>query len=123
MVDFPCPDILDPNFGSTSGRRDQAEDGPSVPSLEDRFRAVCEYGRALWNELAETRRYLRDEVAGSDGIVQGNHPALLRDQESWQKWAALYEEVCAVLAGTHGDNGFGRSEATLIARTHGVEIR
>jgi len=123
LVDFRCPDVLDPNFVDLNPRRVPASELLLTPdtTLEERFRKACEYGQALWYQLAQTRRYLRDHVAGSDGD-DAVSPALLSSTEDWQRWAALYTDVCSVLAGTSGDSGFGHSEATLIARAHGVEL-
>jgi len=77
-----------------------------------------EYGRALWSRLDESRHYLMDAVAGGEGDAT----ALLRQAHQWQAWAELFSAVSSTLAGRSGDAGFGRSEATLIARAHGVEI-
>lgn len=91
-------------------------------TIERRFQQACEYGQVLWRELAETRRYLRDQIAGNGDGEATASPALLVDDKTWREWATLYAEVCSALAGTSGDSGFGRSEATLIARAHGVEL-
>ncbi|HEY3737035.1 MAG TPA: hypothetical protein VGL26_06295 [Jatrophihabitans sp.] len=132
MVDFRLPDVLDPDYVDLNPRRVPAEDLVLTPNttLEERFREACEYGQALWRELAGVRRYLRDRVAGSgasmgedDEGTLSSEDALLNDTASWQQWGDLYAEICSTLAGTSGDSGFGRSEATLIARSHGVELR
>lgn len=132
MVDFRLPDVLDPDYVDLNPRRVPAEDVVLTPNttLDERFRQACSYGQALWHELAEVRRYLRDRVAGSgpsvgdaDGtIAPPEEEALLKDKASWEQWATLYAHVCGTLAGTSGDSGFGRSEATLIARSHGIEL-
>jgi hypothetical protein len=110
-MDFHCPDILSP-------------DPATIPN--DETRKVYDYGRALWFELAEARRYLRDCVAGGDisqlDAQEDADRPLLRDDGSWMQWATLYAQICGTLAGTSGDRGFGRGEAVLIARSHGVAL-
>ena len=135
MVDFRLPDVLDPDYVDVNTRRIPTADlvrTPPSTTVEERFRQACAYGQSLWRELAEVRAYLRDCVAGSgQSVGDGDGPvlavtemdALLVDDASWEQWAALYSDVCSTLAGTSGDSGFGRSEATLIARSHGVELR
>lgn len=107
-MDFRLPDVLEP-------KRDE-------PPSAERYRKACLYGQQLWHELAETRRYLRDAIAGGEQAGVLDKGPLLAQARHWQDWADRYEHICSVLAGSSGDNGFGRSEATLIARVHGVEI-
>ncbi len=124
VVDFRVPDVLDPHYVDVNARRVPAEDLVLTPhaTIERRFQQACEYGQVLWRELAETRRYLRDQIAGNGDGEADASPALLGDDQSWREWAVRYADVCSALAGTSGDSGFGRSEATLIARSHGVEL-
>jgi len=125
-VDYRLPDLLDPEYTPTNRRRVPAGELVVEPpdGLDERLRKVCEYGRALWTQLAETRAYLRDTIggggSGEDAAPQSE--ALLRGEAQWQQWSELYARVCSDLAGSSGDSGFGRSEATLIARAHGVEL-
>jgi hypothetical protein len=113
-MDFTCPDILIPD---------------SVTATDPDARKVYDYGRALWFQLAETRRYLRDCVAGGDAGGFDAQPgvsavdrAVLQDDGSWHEWGLLYAQICSTLAGSSGDRGFGRGEAVLIARSHGVTL-
>lgn len=125
-MDYRLPDLLDPDYSRVNRRRVPADDLVLDPpdDLAERFQKVCEYGRTLWTQLATTRAYLRD-VVGGGGSGEDAAPqteALLRDEAQWHQWSDLYADVCRELAGSSGDSGFGRSEATLIARAHGVEI-
>lgn len=123
-MDFRLPDVLEPRLEDHNVRHVPGDDLVlQPPGVAERYRRACEYGQQLWRELAETRRYLRDAVAGGEqaGSMLGKGP-LLAEDAAWQDWAERYEHVCSALAGTSGDSGFGRSEATLIARAHGVEI-
>lgn len=119
-MEFRCPDILDadPVLHPT--------DAAAMTDLQarlERMEAILQntrdYGRTLWSQLDETRRYLLEEVAGGE---DGRQRAMLSDPDAWQAWIDLFGRVSSALAGTAGDSGFGRSEATLIARTHGVEV-
>lgn len=125
-MDYRLPDLLDPEYSPVNRRRVPADEVvlPPPDTLDERLRKVCEYGRSLWMQLAATRVYLRDTVGGggSDEDTAPQSEALLRSEAQWQQWSDLYAGVCSELAGSSGDSGFGRSEATLIARAHGVEI-
>jgi hypothetical protein len=125
-VDYRLPDLLDPHYRPVNPRRVPAADlvVEEPDTAEERLQKVCDYGRTLWVQLAATRAYLRDTVggggAGEDSAALTD--ALLSGGAHWQQWCELYAQVCSALAGATGDSGFGRSEATLIARAHGVEV-
>lgn len=119
-MEFHCPDIL---AGHPNSRLNEAAPLPDVKAELERAQAmltsVREYGRTLWSQLDDVRRYLLDEVAGSE---DGAQPAMLADRAEWRAWVELFAGVSSALAGTTGDTGLGRSEATLVARAHGVEL-
>jgi|KBSSwiStaDraftv2_1062776.scaffolds.fasta_scaffold01702_12 hypothetical protein len=124
-MDYRLPDVLEPRLVDLNQRHVPGDDLVlEPPGLADRYKAACEYGQLLWAELAETRRYLRDAIAGGDRADSSALDAgpVIAESQAWQQWAERYEHICSALAGRSGDAGFGRSEATLIARSHGVEI-
>jgi hypothetical protein len=80
----------------------------------------CEYARQLWHELDAVRGYLvrsLPEPAGRPGSVgRATTPAGPDDEAGWQDWMDTYARVTSVLAGSHGDAGFGAAEARRLAR-------
>jgi hypothetical protein len=125
-VEFRRPDILEadqrPRYGAdgADGAAPTEEDLlAQLRRTEAALHQACEYGRTLWAQLDEARHYLLNDVAGGeDGQIAG----LLDDQRNWWVWAELFGRVSSALAGARGDSGFGRSEATLVARAHGAEV-
>lgn len=116
------PELLDP---ASDGRADwaDADEGQLRQQLqhtEAELQRCREYGRALWSQLDQSRHYLMDAVAGGEG---SDAASMLRQTREWQAWGELFAAVSSILAGRSGDAGFGRSEATLVARAHGFEIR
>jgi hypothetical protein len=114
------PELLD---AALDGRTDwtHADEGQLREQLrrsEAELQRCREYGRVLWSRLDQSRRYLLDHVAGGEGDAT----SMLRHECEWQTWGDLFSVVSSTLAGRAGDAGFGSSEATLIARAHGVQI-
>ncbi|MGH8962187.1 MAG: hypothetical protein ACRDWT_13530 [Jatrophihabitantaceae bacterium] len=125
-MEFRCPDILDSGRGANSGQSGEPADAQSVQEVREALeRTQAElnrtrsYGRTLWIQLDETRRYLLEQVAGGE---DARHRSMLSSPDAWQSWVDAFAQVSSALAGTAGDGGFGRSEARLVARTHGVEL-
>jgi hypothetical protein len=117
-VEFRCPDILDSDPSDCPA--DTVHDlRIALEHSQATLHRTREYGRALWTQLDEARRYLMEDVAGGEDSRQ---PTMLKDKEAWRSWVDLFARLSAVLAGAHGDQSLGRSEATLVARAHGVEI-
>jgi hypothetical protein len=113
MQQIPRPDVLDANRADVDadpGEREQVERALEL------LRRGCDYGAALWQELDRVRQYLSD-IAG-----EGVKPPLLRGGHDWQRWARVFAEVTSALAGPGGDNGYGLSEARLIAQRHGMQV-
>jgi hypothetical protein len=114
------PELLDPALDgrAESNHADEAQLREQLRHAEAELKRCREYGRALWSRLDESRHYLMQDVAGGEGDAT----AMLHQTQQWQVWAELFAAVSSTLAGRSGDAGFGRSEATLIARAHGFEI-
>ena len=125
-MEFRCPDILDSDRCTDSVQNAKPAEAQSAQEVREalertqtQLRRTRDYGRTLWIELEEARRYLLDEVAGGE---DGHHRAMLTDSGAWQAWVDLFAQLSSALAGAAGDGGFGRSEARLVARAHGVEL-
>lgn len=114
------PELLDAALDGRADwkQADEAQLREQLRHTEAELQRCREYARALWSRLDESRHYLMDEVAGGEGDAT----AMLRQARQWQVWAELFSAVSSTLAGRSGDAGFGRSEATLIARAHGFEV-
>lgn len=55
-----------------------------------------------------------EQVArGGNGSGRADIRPLLTTEEHWQQWRTVYSGVLSVLAGPHGDEGFGEQEARL----------
>lgn len=121
-VEFLRPDILETDLRPDDDLDGVGDDGlrARLESNQQVLHRVCEYSRTLWGQLDEARHYLLDEVAGGE---DGRARALLSDDKQWQAWAELFAQVSGALAGATGDSGFGRSEAILVARSHGVDVK
>jgi hypothetical protein len=120
-VEFRHPDILDAEPRPQLNGSDSDDDlRGRVDLAENSLRQVCAYGRQLWTQLDDARHYLLAEVAGGE---DGQSRAMLSDERAWQAWVELFAGISSVLVGTSGDSGFGRSEAVLVARAHGFDVR
>ncbi|HJQ43108.1 MAG TPA: hypothetical protein VJ831_08490 [Jatrophihabitantaceae bacterium] len=93
---------------------DDASDHLRAHRAERALVGACEYGQKLWLTLDAQRAYLC-RVGEADGPQ-------LRNGDEWADWAAQFIAVSDAIAGPHGDSGSGASEATRIAREHGVEL-
>jgi hypothetical protein len=119
-VEFRCPDILDSDPTARVHEREAEQDlHEALERAQAGLRRTRDYGRTLWTQLDEARRYLLDEVAGGE---DARHRAMLTDRSAWRAWVEVFARVSSALAGVTGDSGLGRSEATLVARAHGVEV-
>jgi hypothetical protein len=77
------------------------------PSGVDADEPVTVYARRLWTELEQVADYLRDQIA------RGGNGPLLNTDDQWQRWREVYGGVLSVLAGPHGDEGYGQQEAQV----------
>jgi hypothetical protein len=108
---IPVRSLRDPESGNESGPIDDPPDVVSEDAPQD---DVSVYARQLWALLDQVARYLREQVArGGSGPVLAEAKPLLSTDEQWQQWTEIYSGVLSVLAGPHGDEGYGRQEARL----------
>ncbi|MCW2539473.1 MAG: hypothetical protein JWN95_1198 [Frankiales bacterium] len=114
-VPMPMPEMLDPNRPSLKARLEMADVAERVRLLAESLEKVSVYGQLLWHDVDALRQYLLAS-APSDPYLPGPHrvgasPTGPDDQEGWNNWIAAYAEATSVLAGPHGDSGFGLREA------------
>ncbi|MEO6886707.1 MAG: hypothetical protein ABI232_10560 [Jatrophihabitantaceae bacterium] len=121
-MEFRRPDILEANRESRLDQTKLADEylRDRLTETQQALDRICDYSRTLWGKLDEARHYLFDDVAGGE---DGRTRAMLTSDSEWRAWVDLFAGVSSVLAGTTGDSGLGRSEATLVARSHGMEAR
>jgi hypothetical protein len=116
------PELLDPDRIVDPNRGDITVDHESAAKeLREALEASCEYGRQLWDHLGAVRQYLMaslppDPRAAGPHTQLSAHPTGPDDSEGWQHWADIYASVTSVLAGPHGDSGYGFAEAREAAR-------
>lgn len=122
MQPIPTPQILDPDRVLGNDRGDFTVDHESRANLLDEaLRDTCAYAEQLWQHLDAIRCYLYDSLP-SDPRAPGTHPHIGAsptgpgDDEGWQLWIDTFATVTSILAGPHGDSGFGLGEARLAAR-------
>lgn len=121
MHDIPQPEVLDCHR-LAGGRDSMAFVGQhdQVALLKRELEESCAYGKALWEQLAEVRRYLVEslpEPAPEGRQVGGAHPTGRDDGPGWQAWTDTYAAVVGALEGPRRDSGFGRDEARQIVRS------
>ncbi len=118
---IPIPEVLDPERAQLLGNLNTAEDAEQrVADLRQALADSCRYGRGLWQGVDALRGYLLNSLP-PDPRTPGLHhtgasPTGPDDEEGWRNWMAAYAEAHAVLAGPHGDSGFGVSEASREAQ-------
>jgi len=109
-----------------------------IPALERCLADLCAYGQQLWNDVNAMRTYLLHDQPpsrwegqpigqpqgdlGGDGqpttTTSGEAVGAADDADgpvAWSAWIAAYAAVMSVLAGAHGDSGFGVHEAHRLA--------
>lgn len=111
------PELLDPDRSlRPHGTKMLEEHEAKAAMYKSGLEATCAYAQQLWNDLDGMRTYLLDSLP-PDPRAPGLHPTASAsptgpdDDEGWQRWVAAYATVTSVLAGPHGDSGFGLSEA------------
>ena len=112
---MPLPEVLDPNRPSLRAWLELADVAERVRLLAEALEKVSAYGQVLWRDVDALRHYLL-ESAPSDPHLPGPHrigasPTGPDDEEGWINWIAAYAEATSVLAGPHGNSGFGLHEA------------
>lgn len=116
------PELLDPDRIVDPNRDNMTTDHESAAKeLREALEATCEYGQQLWDHLMAARQYLMESLppdprAASPHTQLSAHPTGPDDAEGWQHWVDIYASVTSVLAGPHGDSGFGFTEAREAAR-------
>ena len=119
LDDIPAPLVLRAERVSRDDREDMtAEDHRSQAALLDAaLHESCAYAQQLWNDLAAARKYLYDSLP-DEPSESGAAPFGPDDAAGWERWEAAFAEITTVLCGPHGDSGFGRSSATVLAQHH-----
>lgn len=123
MQPIPRPHVLDPDRITSDDREDMTseEHRSRAQQLDTALHQSCEYAQQLWQHLEAARYYLYDSLP-SDPRSPGTDPHLGAsptgpdDEEGWQRWTDAYSAITSVLAGPHGDSGFGLDEARHAAR-------
>jgi hypothetical protein len=117
METIPKPELLNPGRVDRDDREDMtSEDHRSRwQLLAKALDESCDYGQQLWDALANARAYLVRSLPTPVG-TSGPHRDLTAptgpdDEAGWQDWKAVYAGVTSVLAGAHGDSGYGQIEA------------
>ena len=108
--------IVDPNRGNMRMDHESA-----AKELREALEATADYGQQLWDHLVAVRQYLMDSLppdprAAGPHTQLGAHPTGPDDTDGWQRWVDIYASVTSVLAGRHGDSGYGLGEARGAAR-------
>lgn len=117
------PELLDPDRITANDRDDMTlfEHRTRAQQLDTALHATCDYATALWQHLDAARHYLYESLP-SDPRAPGAHPHIGAaptgpdDEDGWQRWIDTYATVTSILAGPHGDSGFGLDEAQHAAR-------
>jgi hypothetical protein len=129
MREIPRPELLDPDRLLLDDRNDLSaeEHANRAATLAQALRESCAYAQQLWQNLDAVRGYLVDSLP-SDSRTAGPRqrrsaaPAGPDDDEGWERWIEAYTAVTSVLAGPHGDSGFGSDEARREARDRRVAL-
>lgn len=108
------PDVLDAERPGAIANGGDGADAGTPPHVEKALRDACDYGRRLWMELDAARTYLYRVADGK--------AARLPTAEAWEEWGRRLIAVSSLLAGPHGDSGYGAAEAHRIALQHGVDL-
>lgn len=116
------PELLDPDRVLDPNRDDFTVDHESAAKeLRDALEKTSHYAQQLWDRLDAVRHYLRfmlppDPRSAGPHTQVGARPTGPDDTDGWSKWVDIYGSVVSVMAGPHGDSGFGYGEARNIAR-------
>jgi hypothetical protein len=123
MHPIPPPELLDADR-MTSNNRDvmpRHEHRSRAEELDVALHQSCAYATELWRHLDAMRQYLFDSLP-SDPRAPGTNPHTAArptgpdDEDGWARWIDTYATATSILAGPHGDSGFGLSEAREAAR-------
>jgi hypothetical protein len=122
MQPIPKPHLLDPDRMLVNSRGDFTVDHETrADALDKALNETCAYAQQLWHDLDGIRAYLLNSLP-PDPRAPGVHPTASAsptgpdDEQGWNNWITAYATVTSVLAGPHGDSGFGLGEARREAR-------
>jgi hypothetical protein len=114
-IPLPMPGVLQADRPDLKAELAARDDAGKVHLLEQEFEKACEYGQVLWHDVDELRHYLLASVPPDPRLPGprriGASPTGPDDEDGWKYWMAAYAEATSVLAGPHGDSGFGAHEA------------
>jgi len=123
MQKIPRPELLDPDRLLLDTRDDLTADehASRAALLDHALHDSCSYAQQLWQNLDAVRGYLLaslppDPRSPDSSGRRSAAPAGPDDEPGWQNWIAAYAAVISVLAGPHGDSGYGSEEAQREAR-------
>ncbi len=130
MRKIPMPQVLDPDRVPGDKREQITVDfhRNRAENLQIALDESCAYAQQLWRDLNAARGYLvaslpPESPTGDDGEAQTcAAPRGASDADGWARWGDAYAAITSVLAGPHGDSGFGRSEAVREAQLRGASI-
>jgi hypothetical protein len=124
MQPIPMPSVLDPDRLLTDDRAEMSaeEHRSRAQQLDGALHESCAYARELWKDLDAMRQYLLDSLppdAHGPGphTVRSASPTGPQDDAGWNNWMAAFAAVTSVLAGPHGDSGYGAGEARQLAQS------
>ncbi len=130
MQEIPMPQVLDPDRVPGDKREQMTVDfhRNRAENLQIALSESCAYAQQLWRDLDAARAYLVASLPAESPTGEESEamtcaaPRGAGDTEGWAKWADAYAAITSVLAGPHGDSGFGRSEAVREAQLRGASI-
>jgi hypothetical protein len=118
----PPPHLLDPDRMLVNDRGGFSVDHETrADALQKALNETCEYAQQLWRDLDGVRSYLLTSLP-PDPRAPDAHPTASAsptgpdDEQGWEAWINAYAAVTSVLAGPHGDSGFGLGEARRAAQ-------
>lgn len=129
IVPIDMPAVLQADRGHLEGALALADDAGKIELLSRALDQACEYGQHLWRQLDTQRRYLlgclpvAPSLDAPRPIDAGASPTGPDDEAGWEHWKSAYAEATSILAGPHGDAGYGRTEAEHEMRIRRRDVR
>lgn len=117
-IPIDLPAVLQAHRGHLIGKEETAGDARAqLEVLQKALTEACEYGQALWHQLDAQRRYLLSSLPSADRTgTTGAAPTGPDDAVGWQNWQDAFAATTSILAGPHGDSGYGRDRAAVEAQ-------
>lgn len=122
IVPIDLPAVLQAHREHLRGKEELADPANEIELLQQALSQACEYGQTLWQQLDSQRHYLLGCLPPARGSEdeQSEHvgaaPSGPDDEQGWRRWMDAYAEATSILAGPHGDSGYGRTEAETQAQ-------